>query len=234
MRVWIVVMVQTVFEVIALDATDATAAQAGGADRLELVADMASDGLTPAPATIREVLSATDLPVRVMLRDATGFAPGDLAALRRDAAAAREAGASEFVLGFLDAAGRVDEEVCAAVLAEIEGCAWTFHRALDNSADPLASWPVVVGLGCDTVLAAGSPRGVADGLPVLRDLAARQERDGVAVLVGGGLKLDQVAGLAAAGITGFHVGGAVRPHGWSGPVAAAAVRTWADEVVNVG
>lgn len=34
-------------EVIALGAEDAQRAQEGGADRLELVADMASDGLTP-------------------------------------------------------------------------------------------------------------------------------------------------------------------------------------------
>ncbi|XVS64936.1 copper homeostasis protein CutC [Actinosynnema sp. CA-299493] len=215
-------------EVIALDAADAEAAQAGGAHRLELTVDMAADGLTPPVAVLRDVLSATDLPVRVMLRDAPGFAPGDLAGLRRDAAALREAGASEFVLGFLDGAGRVDEAACAALVAELDGCAWTFHRALDNSADPEAAWGVVGGLGCDTVLAAGSARGVADGLGVLERLAARQGP--VRLLVGGGLKAGHVAPLKAVGVTGFHVGGAVRPGGWDAPVSADAVRTWANLV----
>ncbi|WNV81985.1 copper homeostasis protein CutC [Umezawaea sp. Da 62-37] len=217
-------------EVIALNAADAEAAQAGGAHRLELVSDMASDGLTPPPDVLRSVLAATDLPVRVMLRDAKGFAPGSVDGLRRDAAALRELGATEFVLGFLTGEGEVDEAACAAVVAELDGCRWTFHRALDNSADPLASWSVVAGLGCDTVLASGSPKGVADGLPVLRELAARQAEDGVLLLVGGGLKADQVAPLRAAGATGFHVGSAVRPSGWDGPVDAEAVRTWANLV----
>lgn len=221
-------MVQTMLEVIALHAADAEAAQAGGADRLELTVDMAADGLTPPVPVLRDVLKATDLPVRVMLRDAPGFAPGDLDRLRRDAAALREAGAAEFVLGFLDARGHVDVAACAAVLAEIEGCAWTFHRALDNSADPEGAWDVVAGLGCDTVLAAGSPRGVADGLPVLKRLAVR--RDGVRLLVGGGLEAEHVAPLKALGVTSFHVGGAVRPDGWDAPLSAAAVRGWADLV----
>ncbi|MEU4739725.1 copper homeostasis protein CutC [Actinosynnema sp. NPDC023658] len=215
-------------EVIALDATDAEAAQAGGAHRLELTVDMAADGLTPPVTVLRDVLSATDLPVRVMLRDAPGFVPGDLDRLRRDAAALREAGASEFVLGFLDADGRVDEAACAALVAELDGCAWTFHRALDNSADPEAAWEVVGGLGCDTVLAAGSARGVTDGFDVLGRLAARQ--GAVRLLVGGGLKAEHVAPLKALGATGFHVGSAVRPGGWDAPVSAAAVRSWANLV----
>jgi copper homeostasis protein len=223
-------MVWTMLEVIVLDAADADAAQAGGAHRFELVADMASDGLTPPPSVFRSVRAATDLPIRVMLRDATGFAPGSVDGLRREAAALRELGADEFVLGFLTSTGEVDEETVAAVVAELDGCRWTFHRALDNSADPLAAWAVVAKLGCDTVLASGSPRGVADGLPVLHELIARQEADGLDVLVGGGLQAAQVAPLKEAGATGFHVGSAVRPSGWGGPVSREAVRTWADLV----
>jgi copper homeostasis protein len=173
------------------------------------------------------VLAATDLPVRVMLRDAAGFAPGDLDGLRRAAAEAREAGATEFVLGFLDGLGRVDEAACRAVLAEIDGCAWTFHRALDHSADPLESWDVVAELGCDTVLAAGAAKGVAEGMGVLRELARRRQPR---LLVGGGLKQEHVPPLKAAGVTAFHVGSAVRPGGWAAPLSADAVRTWVNLV----
>ncbi|MEJ2855016.1 MULTISPECIES: copper homeostasis protein CutC [unclassified Saccharothrix] len=215
-------------EVIALDAADAHAAQAGGAHRLELVTDMAADGLTPPPSLVKSVLAATDLPVRVMLRDAAGFAPGDLDGLRRAAAEAREAGAEEFVLGFLDAHGRIDEAACRAVLAEIDGCAWTFHRALDNSLDPVQSWDLVAALGCDTVLAAGSPKGVAEGMNVLGDLAQRQRH--LRLLVGGGLKQEHVAPLKTLGVTAFHVGSAVRPGGWGSPLSAEAVRTWVNLV----
>ncbi|GGU46501.1 copper homeostasis protein CutC [Lentzea flava] len=217
-----------ILEVIALDVRDAEAAQEGGAHRLELVADMASDGLTPSIATLKEVRQATDLPIRVMLRDARGFAPGNLKQLRRQAWELREAGATEFVLGFLDAEGEIDEGVTLNLVAELEGCAWTFHRALDNSNDVFRSWATVQALGCDTVLAAGSPKGVEDGIENLKKLVTQAPP---ALLVGGGLQQRHVGELLAAGVTGFHVGSAVRPGGWDEPVAAASVREWVNRLV---
>jgi copper homeostasis protein len=217
-----------ILEVIALNAKDAEAAQAGGAHRLELVADMASDGLTPSISTFKEVRAATDLPVRVMLRDAKGFAPVNLKQLRRQTWELREAGATEFVLGFLDAEGEIDEGVTLNLVAELEGCAWTFHRALDNSADIFRSWASVQALGCDTVLAGGSPKGVEDGMENLKKLVAQAPP---ALLVGGGLQAHHVAELLAAGVAGFHVGSAVRPSGWDSPVDAASVREWVNRLV---
>ncbi|MGH3239722.1 MAG: copper homeostasis protein CutC, partial [Spirillospora sp.] len=58
----------SLLEIIALTADDARAAQDGGADRLEVVADMAADGLTPDPELVAAVRRATTLPIRVMLR----------------------------------------------------------------------------------------------------------------------------------------------------------------------
>ncbi|HEY2064057.1 MAG TPA: copper homeostasis protein CutC [Amycolatopsis sp.] len=215
-------------EVIALGAEDAQRAQEGGADRLELVADMASDGLTPSAATVREVLAATDLPVRVMLRGTNSFAAGDLDALRADAAKLVDAGAREFVFGFLTDEHEVDADACHSLLKELDGLAWTFHRAIDRSRDPIAAFGVLAELGCDTVLAAGHPAGVGSGLSVLQQLARRD--DGPALLVGGGLRAQQVHLLRAGGVRGFHVGSAVRPGGWQSTVDVSAVRQWADLV----
>jgi copper homeostasis protein len=49
-------------EVIFLDALDARHAQEGDADRVELVSDIASRGLTPALETFAAVREATSLP----------------------------------------------------------------------------------------------------------------------------------------------------------------------------
>src|SRR5690349_11720173 len=92
---------RAVLEVIALGAEDAVAARAGGADRLELVTDMASDGLTPPVAAFTAIRAAVDIPLRVMLRPADGFAAGGVEALVRAARELRAAGAEEFVFGFL-------------------------------------------------------------------------------------------------------------------------------------
>ncbi|MEV1044341.1 copper homeostasis protein CutC [Streptomyces sp. NPDC049916] len=220
---------RAVLEVIALDAEDAVAAQAGGADRLELVTDMAADGLTPSRETFAAVRSAVDIPLRVMLRAADGFAAGDVDLLVDRAHELREAGADEFVLGFLDEDGHPDLVAVERLVTELDGCRWTFHRAIDRAADRdtlrkrLADLP-----GLDTYLTAGSPSGVDDGIPTLLTEASRTDEPGyeAQILVGGGLGLHHLPQLRAAGVDAFHIGGAARPAGWSAPVDAAAVREW--------
>ncbi|MEV4873942.1 copper homeostasis protein CutC [Streptomyces syringium] len=226
-------MSRPILEVIALDVEDAVAAQAGGADRLELVSDMAADGLTPALETFAAVRAAVDIPLRVMLRATDGFSAGGAAALDAlcaDARALAAEGADEFVLGFLTDDGRADLPAVAR-LAEAVGprARWTFHRAIDRAADrdavrkQLADQP-----GLDTYLTAGSPSGVDDGLATLVTEAARGDEPGYEprILVGGGLQLKHVPVLLDAGISAFHIGGAARPAGWDAPVSAAAVGVW--------
>ncbi|WP_030864491.1 copper homeostasis protein CutC [Streptomyces sp. NRRL S-37] len=220
---------RAVLEVIALDVEDAVAAQAGGADRLELVTDMAADGLTPSAATVAGIRAAVDIPARVMLRLADGFAAGDVERLVAAACAMREAGAEEFVLGFLDAGGAVDLGAVERVAGVLEGCRWTFHRAIDRAADRdalrkrLADFP-----GLDTYLTAGAAEGVDAGMPTLLAEAGRRGEPGYGqrLLVGGGLRLEHVPLLLKAGIDAFHIGGAARPGGWGGPVSAEAVAEW--------
>ncbi|MGW3327085.1 copper homeostasis protein CutC [Streptomyces virginiae] len=220
---------RALLEVIALDVEDAVAAQAGGADRLELVTDMAADGLTPPRETFAAIRAAVDIPLRVMLRRTDGFAAGDVSELVRVARELRAEGAQEFVLGFLDADGAPDLAAVEAVVAELDGCRWTFHRAIDRAADrdqlrkALAELP-----GLDTYLTAGAAAGVDAGLPVLLAEAARggEPGYGARILVGGGLTLAHLPVLRAGGIDAFHIGGAARPSGWGRPVSAAAVAEW--------
>ncbi|MFE0101745.1 copper homeostasis protein CutC [Streptomyces sp. NPDC059009] len=222
---------RAVLEVIALDAEDAVAAQAGGADRLELVTDMAADGLTPSRETFAAIRASVDISLRVMLRLADGFAAGDVAELVRRAGELRAEGADEFVLGFLTETGEADLAAVEALVGALDGCRWTFHRAIDRAADRDALRKQLADLpGLDTYLTAGSAAGVDDGLPTLLAEAARRGEPGYEqqMLIGGGLRLDHLPGLRAAGVDAFHIGGAARPDGWSAPVSADAVREWRD------
>ncbi|MGI5376318.1 copper homeostasis protein CutC [Streptomyces sp. CA-251387] len=220
---------RAVLEVIALGVEDAVAAQAGGADRLELVTDMAADGLTPSVQTFAGIRAAVDIDLRVMLRLVDGFAVGEVEEVVRVARAMREAGAEEFVLGFLDADGGVDLRAVERVVGVLDGCRWTFHRAVDRAADRDALRKQLDGMpGLDTYLTAGSAAGVDDGLATLVSEAGKGGEPGYEqrILVGGGLRLDHVPTLLAAGIDAFHIGGAARPEGWDGAVSVAAVAEW--------
>jgi copper homeostasis protein len=218
-------------EVIALDAADAVAAEAGGADRLEVVAEMAADGLTPSVAVVAEIHEATGLPLRVMLRsrDAFGTDPADVERLRTVASELAAAGAEGFVLGFLTPDGDLDLAAMRAVANAVAGAPWTCHRAIDRVRDADAAWAAVTDLpGLDAVLTAGAPAGVDDGLPALLRRAAAP-RDAALILAGGGLRPEHVPSLLAVGVRAFHVGRLVRHESsWAAPVDADLVGTWRD------
>ncbi len=228
----------TTLEVIALDAEDAVAATAGGADRLEIVSAIDLGGLTPDLATFERIRAATDLPLRVMLRTNGGYriAPDELDALCGAAAALRRAGADGFVLGFLDADGDIDRAAIAALWTVIAPCPWTFHRAFDQVADARATeggqvadaraaWATMAALpGADLILSSGGPGELDAGVAAYRERAPWQT-PGLRWLAGGGLAGAHVAPLRAAGIAQFHAGRLVRAGGsWARPVDAAATR----------
>src|SRR3954451_5367271 len=86
---------------------DANAAIAGGADRLELCADLDAGGTTPSRALVAEVLAQVSVPVLVMIRPRPGdfvYSRAERARMSADVAAAIDAGATGVVLGVLDAA----------------------------------------------------------------------------------------------------------------------------------
>jgi copper homeostasis protein CutC len=218
----------SLLEVIAQTEADAAAAEEGGADRIEVVADVRAGGLSPDPRIVAGMRRATSLPMRVMLRAKAGFrttAP-ELDRLRRAAAEHAEAGADGFVFGFLAPAGAVDTTATTTLADAVSPLPWTFHRAVDNAACADAAWRTIRDLpGLDAVLSAGSARGVDAGMEALLRRAASEAS---LMLVGGGLRRKHVAVLAAAGVDAFHVGAAVRRRGivGAGTVDAALVRDW--------
>jgi copper homeostasis protein len=225
-------------EIIALDARDARAAVDGGADRIELVSGMEFAGFCPALETVELVRAAVDVPLRVMLRLREDFSIGGAQGAAEIGAAGRrlrEAGADQFVLGWLDGQGAVDLAAIEKVRDAWHGLPFTFHKAMDHVADRDAAYAAIRQLpGLDTVLTSGGPFPAGHGVEVLKAEAAREAAlgdEGLALLVGGGLKLDDVPTLKAAGLRDFHVGSAVRGGSdWDGHVDAELVARWRDVI----
>ncbi len=216
-------------EVIALHAGDARGAEAGGADRVELVGTMDDDGLSPTPALVEKVRLATSIQIRPMLRLRAGFGTdgGEVARLKGLVGSFMSAGADGVVLGFLNRANEVDLEVMTELMGESE-VPYTFHRAIDHCLDQRRAWEALRRLpGAPTqVLAAGSVRGVEHGLPELVDRARDPEFRRL-IMAGGGLHPDHVPWLVRAGIRAFHIGSPARPGGsFKAYVDADLVRSW--------
>jgi copper homeostasis protein len=217
-------------EVIAVRPGDGAAAQEGGANRLEVVAAMEHDGLTPSASLVTTVRRECSLPLRVMLRARPGFGtePAELRGLADAAARLADAGADGFVLGFLTPSGAVDMPAMTALLEAVRPLPWTFHRAIDAAEDPVRAWRDVRTLPrLDGVLSAGSPEGLGVGVDTLCARAKADSAFARLVVAGGGVLPTHAVTLASAGVRGFHVGrGARTGHTWDAGVDVAAVRRW--------
>lgn len=198
-------------EVIVNSVADAVAAVEGGASRLE-VSGRPGTETSPAPELVATLRAETTLPVRVFLTVPPGFvADADFVArMEREIPELREAGADAFVFGYLTAEEEVDTDAVQAIRELVTGCAWTFHRAYDHARDPAAAWRRVGEFDCDTLLTGGHPDGVSAGWSTLLETLAWSAEGGPRVLVGGGLRIEHIAPLAAAGARRFHIGTGAR------------------------
>lgn len=144
---------------IAVDSVeDAVAACRSGADRLELVADLHTQGLTAPAALVRDVVRACPVPVMAMVRPRAGDFVMDASeqrAMLRDAAAAVEAGAKGVVFGLLTATGHVSVEASRELVAACRGVETVFHRAFDFTPDAFEALETLAGLGVTRILSAG-------------------------------------------------------------------------------
>jgi copper homeostasis protein len=222
-------------EVGVVNASDAEAAEAGGAHRLLLAAvpdgtTDASEGRSPEPSLVSSVCRACDLPVRVLLRlddsdTTTGAGLVRLAGLASDYLAA---GARGMAYGFLDPDLEIDTELCAE-LADRTRVPWTFTRAFDRTLDPRRAWRQAKALPyVDGVLTAGAALGAAQGLEALLERAAADPVAAGLAIAAGGVLAEHVPWLVRAGVQRLHVGTAVRQGGsWTKAYTdAALVRSW--------
>ena len=200
----------SLLEVCVDSLASARAAIAGGADRLELCAALTVGGLTPYTELLRQIRAESDIPVRCLMRPRGGdflYTKEEIAMMAAQMAELREAGADGFVIGCLDAEGRLDADAMAPLLAAAHGCRLTLHRCIDVSRDPVKTYRDAAALGFDTVLTSGAAANCVAGQSVLAQLLAlREEMGGPEVLIGAGVNAAVITRLRQAlpGARAFH------------------------------
>ena len=207
-----------VLEVCVDSTASALAAKRGGADRLELCADLIVGGTTPSLTLVQQVKAETGLPVRALLRPRFGdfcYDSYELAQMEQLAAELVEAGADGIVTGVLTPEGALDagamQPIYAAARKAAEKAgrpvACTLHRAFDVCADPFAALETARSMGLCTILTSGQAASAPQGAALLRQLTERAGKD-VEILAGAGVSAQNIPVLAAqTGVRAFHLSG---------------------------
>lgn len=153
----------------------ALAAQAGGADRLELCGNLIIGGTSPSIALVRQVMEQVHIPVNVLLRPRFGdfcFTPSEQEATLWEIEQCRALGVNGVVLGALLPNGALDREFLARCVAAAGGLHRTLHRAFDVCRDPFEALEDAVELGFDTILTSGQQAKAEQGIPLLTRLVS--------------------------------------------------------------
>jgi copper homeostasis protein len=220
--------VPLLLEVIVQSVADARAAEAGGADRLEVVREIERDGLSPSLDLVRAIQAETPLPLRVMVRESDGFGVAgsdEVLRLQRIFAALADLGVDGAVTGYARD-GVLDEATTRAVLSAAPSLPVTFHRAFDSLRDQLAAVDVLAGLPqVDRILTSGGSGDWPARCARLARLSAHADPR-LTILAGGGVDAEGLEVLASTGcVREAHVGrAACEPASTGAPVSPERVR----------
>ncbi len=196
-------------EIAVQDPAGVRIAGAVGAARVELAQALPLGGLTPSLATIEgavETARTAGPEVHVLIRPRAGgfhYDADEIALSERDVRAAIEAGAHGVVIGALDAEGRLDLDAMARLRDAAGGASVTLHRAIDVTADPIATLVAARSLGLRRVLTSGGASAAIDGIDTLRALVA-EAAGAIEIMAGSGVDAASAAALAATGVDALH------------------------------
>ena len=175
----------------------AMAAARGGAQRIELCANLAAGGTSPDAATLAACVSGLAIPVFVMVRPRPGdfrYSAVEHAGMLYEIQRVKDAGAHGVVTGSLRPNGSIEERRTTELIAAAAPLPVTFHRAFDECPDAGQALERLIDLGATRLLTSGgattAPQGAAKIAELVRLAAGR-----IAILAGGGVNASNVAEL---------------------------------------
>lgn len=190
---------RVLFESCVESAAAAEASALGGADRIELCANLGAGGTTPALDEVERAAGALAVPVFAMARIRPGsfvYDANDVVATIREISALKAAGAHGIVLGALTTAGAIDIPATARLIEAARPLPVTFHRAFDDARNLDAALDALVTLGVERVLTSGGAATAPAGAATLRRLVG-SAGSALTVIAGGGVRPHNVAALVA-------------------------------------
>jgi len=175
---------------VCIDSVEAAiAAQKGGADRVELCANLLEGGTTPSAGAIQLARARVEIGLNVMIRPRGGdfcYSDVEFEVMTLNVELANKLGADGVVFGVLNEDGSVDMERTGALVGLARPMSVTFHRAFDMTRDPHEAMEALIDLGIDRVLTSGQENSVLEGLDLITNLV-QKVGDQIIVMPGAGI-----------------------------------------------
>lgn len=196
-----------IIEIATSDFVTTQSAVEGGADRIELCANLAEGGTTPSFGTIIKCREAFDILLYPIIRPRGGdFLYGDdeFEIMLKDTGLCKQSGCDGVVIGLLLSDGSIDVKRTAKLIETAYPLGVTFHRAFDRCKDPFDAMGQLIQIGCERILTSGQQPSADDGLDLIAQLN-KQADDRIIIMPGSGVRKENIKMLAEkTGCSEFH------------------------------
>jgi len=189
----------TLVEVAVETLRSALAAENGGADRIELCANLDEGGTTPDTGLIASLIEQLRIPLAVIIRPRAGgfvYSDDEIRIMHGDIVRARGLGVRGIVAGVLRADRRIDVDGARALVDTAAGLPLTFHRAFDATPDLPEALEDVIATGAARLLTSGGAASALEGADAIAALV-EQAKGRIAIIAGGGIREHNVRELIA-------------------------------------
>lgn len=187
---------RTIIEIAANSVGSAMAAEAGGADRVELCEFLEGGGVTPSFGTIAYTRDKLNIPLHVLIRPRVGdfcYGEEELEIMLRDISMCRQLACDGVVIGALDRDANIDRDLCIRLIDAAGDMRVVFHRAFDCVLDIDRNWPALTGLGVHGLLTSGASDDANTGAAQIANYVQRNA--GLEIIAGAGVNANQVQHL---------------------------------------
>lgn len=196
-----------IIEIATSDFNTTRSAVEGGADRIELCANLAEGGTTPSYAHIKRCREAFDILIYPIIRPRGGdflYNKDEFAIMENDIKLCKELGCDGVVIGLLNMDGTIDMTRTAALTKLAYPLGVTFHRAFDRCRDPFEALEELIEIGCERILTSGQMPSVNEGVELIAELN-KKANDRIVIMPGSGVRSDNIKLLAEkTGCVEFH------------------------------
>jgi copper homeostasis protein len=179
----------------------------GGADRIELCANLAEGGTTPSYGTIRQCREAFTVSLFPIIRPRGGdflYSDAEFSIMLQEVKLCKELGCEGVVIGMLNSDGTIALKQTAALVDAAYPLGVTFHRAFDRCKDPYVALEQLIEVGCERILTSGQQPAAPDGVELIAELNRIADHR-IIIMPGSGVRKENIKMLAEkTGCTEFH------------------------------
>ncbi len=181
-------------EIATSDLETTRSAVEGGADRIELCANLAEGGTTSSAGILKKCRESFHVQLYPIIRPRGGdflYTNDEIETMMTDISYCKQLGCDGIVTGLLSSDGKIDLKHTATMIELAYPMGVTFHRAFDRCLDPFEAMEQLISFGCERILTSGQETTVDAGIDLLAKL--NEAADGrIIIMPGSGVRKENI------------------------------------------